>query len=221
MTDVRDSVAKLLSLEPERPRTAPERHRAATRKRLMDAWRELFVSKWGIATPVAEIARKAEVAPATFYLHFKGKEDLTRQAALESYAKLFRALEQVEMSALGTIEGRIRGALEVLLDFVENYPQEYRFMCGLGSFGESEGFEFTQLWQGVWLEYTEERIRAVAAEGGVREGIHAAVAARASVAMYVGVLAWWSEDTSRAPREAVMETLLQMNLALLVEETPS
>jgi len=221
MNDTKDSVARLLSFEPEKPRTAPERHRAATRKRLMDAWRELFLSKSGMTTPVAEIARKAEVAPATFYLHFKGKEDLTREAALESNVKLLREVEQVGMPTAGTIEERTRGTVEVLLDFAENHPQEYRFMYSLGSLGDSEGFEFTRLWQSVWLEYAEQRIRALAAEGHMRKSIDPTVGARAIEAMYVGVLMWWSEDTSRAPREAVMETLLEMTLTLLVEGTPS
>jgi len=37
------------------------------------------------------------------------------------------------------------------------------------------------------------------------------VTAQALVATWIRVVAWWSEDPSRAPREAVVETLVRLH----------
>jgi AcrR family transcriptional regulator len=53
-----------------------ERKKAETRQRIVVAASELFWSKGYDSTSIIEIAEKADVAPATFYLHFKSKADV-------------------------------------------------------------------------------------------------------------------------------------------------
>jgi hypothetical protein len=47
--------------------------------------------------------------------------------------------------------------------------------------------------------------------GHADPGLHPAVAAQSLIAMWTRVIAWWGEDPSRAPREAVVETLVRLH----------
>jgi AcrR family transcriptional regulator len=53
-----------------------ERRKAETKQRIVDAATVLFWSKGYDATSVLEITEAADVAPATFYLHFESKADV-------------------------------------------------------------------------------------------------------------------------------------------------
>lgn len=53
-----------------------ERRKAETKQRIVDAATALFWSKGYDATSVLEITEVADVAPATFYLHFESKADV-------------------------------------------------------------------------------------------------------------------------------------------------
>jgi AcrR family transcriptional regulator len=70
--------------------TAPsrrERRKAETRRRLLDAARELFVERGFDATRPQDVARLADVGSGTFYVHFADKREafcaVTEQAADE------------------------------------------------------------------------------------------------------------------------------------------
>ncbi len=49
-------------------------------------------------------------------------------------------------------------------------------------------------------------------EGNMPEQIDPQVFAQALIGMWARVVAWWAEDTSRATREVVIETLTQIQL---------
>lgn len=60
------------------PRSAPplrQEQQAATRERLLTAARECFVEDGFIKTTVDQIVQRAGTSRATFYLHFRGKND--------------------------------------------------------------------------------------------------------------------------------------------------
>ena len=68
------------SLHSTRPRNAPlgrrERRKREVRDRIYTAARDLFAKQGFDATTVDEIARIADVAPATFFNHFQSKQAL-------------------------------------------------------------------------------------------------------------------------------------------------
>ena len=51
------------------------------------------------------------------------------------------------------------------------------------------------------------------ARGDMPPGIDPTVLSQALVGMWARVVAWWAEDPSRAPRETVIESLVQIQLA--------
>jgi AcrR family transcriptional regulator len=221
MHNAHDLLDTPLSAVTEKPTNARERSRMETRRRLMDAWRELFVDGPGMNTTISDIARKAEVAAGTFYLHFKDKEELTQQVALESYAKLVGEVEQVDTVAHGSGEERLRAGVGAVVSFVENHPLEFRFLYTLKRLSASEGLELAELWQRFWYDRLERELRADMAEGRVNTDIDPVVAAWGIVGMFTDVLNSWAEDMTRAPRESVIETLIKLFLSYSVDESPA
>ena len=97
------------------------RRKAETRQRLLSAARELFASGGYDATRPQDIARAADLATGTFYVHFADKREaflaFTEQAADE----LMAAMGEHIAGAQG-FEERLRRSLEGLSDFAEHNP---------------------------------------------------------------------------------------------------
>jgi AcrR family transcriptional regulator len=91
-----------------------ERHKAETKQRIVDAATTLFWSQGYDATSVLEITEAADVAPATFYLHFESKADvaLTQfRQWLEDFLSVVESRPQAE-----TPEQMLAATLEALDD---------------------------------------------------------------------------------------------------------
>jgi AcrR family transcriptional regulator len=98
-----------------------QRRKAETRLRLLDAASRLFAERGFEATRPQDIAREADVAVGTFYLHFADRRDafvaFTARAAEEL---MERARERVVERA--SFEERLRSYLECLLDYADEKP---------------------------------------------------------------------------------------------------
>ncbi len=109
---------------PPRPAAAPDRRtrrKAATRARLLRAARALFVERGYDATRPQDIARRADLAVGTFYLHFADKGDAFRAFTEEAARELMEALRRGSAGAGGFAEG-LRASLEALLAFADAQP---------------------------------------------------------------------------------------------------
>jgi len=204
-----------------KPTTARERSRMDTRQRLMDAWRELFVTHPQQNATISDIARKAEVAVGTFYCHFKDKESLTREVALDSYAKLVHELDRLEMGKTAAPAEWVRATVDAVVGFVERHPREFMFLSRLAPGTTEEGREFIAHWERFWLDQTEAMLRAELEAGRVTLAIDPALTARALMGMVTGLLEWWVQDQSRASREALAGTLAALLLSLYREDLRS
>jgi AcrR family transcriptional regulator len=106
---------------PASPISRRERRKAETRQRLLDAASRLFAERGFEATRPQDIAREADVAIGTFYLHFSDRREafaaFTARAAQElvEHAR-FRVPDG------GTFEQRLRCYLESLLDYMDEKP---------------------------------------------------------------------------------------------------
>lgn len=190
------------------PDSAPARHRAETRRRLVAAATELFASEGLRGTTSTQIARAAGVAAGTFYLHFADKEALFREIAFGALAEL---REQMDAAHRGAAqrgrEAQLRARMERLVAFAAEKRDLVRIVFGRGHEAGTIGDEMAdELFPGV-----EARLRERIAEGRADAGLHAGVAAQALIAGWTRVVAWWVEDPSRAPREAVVETLVRLH----------
>jgi AcrR family transcriptional regulator len=186
--------------------TAPERSREATRQRLVEAGTELFASQGLHATTTVQVARRAGVAAGTFYLHFKDKHVLFREISFAAFASLRERLSGAAARAGNDPLSIVRTRIEELLDFAEENRSLVRLLFGR----EHAAAELSE-------DIFDDIVPGI--EAGLRKRIAAgqaapldpAVAAQALAAMWSRVVTWWVEDPSRAPREAVVETLVHLH----------
>jgi len=186
---------------------AQARSRAETRRRLVAAGTELFARAGLHRTTSTRIARAAGVAAGTFYLHFADKEALFREIAFDALARLRQRLAEGSQRAAPDLQAQLRMRMEVLVSFAESERDLMRILFGRGHEAAALGDDLIdELFPGV-----EARLRERIESGQADPGLHPAVAAQSLLAMWTRVVAWWVEDPSRAPRDAVVETLIRMH----------
>jgi len=186
---------------------AAERARASTRARLRASGRKLLAERGLHAVTSHEIAGAAGVAAGTFYLHFRDKEELFRELVFEAVAELEQRLETAVHPLRERPEAAARARAEVLLSFAEQHGELVRLAFGRGSEAGSVGADaLDQLVARLEREISAQR-------GKAKAGLHPAVTAQAIVGMWARVVTWWAETPGRAPRAAVLETLVDLQLS--------
>ena len=189
------------------PAGAAARSRAETRRRLIEAGTNLFASAGLPRTTTTQIAHAAGVAAGTFYLHFPDKHSLFREIAFAALAELRARTAAAHDAAGADSVAQLRARMETLVAFAEEKRDLVRIVFGHGPEAGEIGAELADaLFPGV-----EARLRDRVAEGRIDPALHPGVAAQALVASWIRVVAWWVEDPSRAPREAVIETLVRLH----------
>ena len=98
-----------------------ERRKADTRRRILDAARQLFAEKGYDATRPQDIARAADVGAGTFYLHFEGK----RAAYLAFTDQVAGELQDLIRSRVQRASS-FREHLELALDALFEYGAAHR-----------------------------------------------------------------------------------------------
>jgi len=193
---------------PSRAPTAPERSRRETRERLVAAGTRLFAEHGLHGVTSHEIARAAGVAAGTFYLHFKDKAALFREVVSEAVLHLRARFERARALARTPEEGASQRARE-LLAFAEERRGLVRILFGRDSEAASVAADLLEDFAAGTAAVLADRIAA----GDAPAALHPEVAAEALVGMRARVAAWWAERPDRAPREAVIETLVQLELS--------
>lgn len=103
------------------PKREPDvTRRARSRERLLDAAAGLLAERGWAGTNLAEVARAAGLAPATLYLHFESKNQLTAAVCAPLFAGLFEQAERV--AARGDVGlDDIRAHLETLVGIARRH----------------------------------------------------------------------------------------------------
>jgi AcrR family transcriptional regulator len=187
--------------------TAGERARAATRARLLESGKQLFAERGLHNITSHDIAAHAGVAAGTFYNHFADKAALFREITDEALAELNRSLEAVTDPIKDRREGvRLRAAALV------GFAAENRELIRILFSREADATAIqSDVLQQMASRAAADRQRLID-EGNMPEQIDPQVFAQALIGMWARVVAWWAEDTSRATREVVIETLTQIQL---------
>ncbi|MCG8588612.1 MAG: TetR/AcrR family transcriptional regulator [Proteobacteria bacterium] len=187
------------------PRT---RGRLATRARLLEAAEGLFAEHGLHRVTTHQIARSAGVAAGTFYLHFRDKQDILREIVDTTIGDLMARLEAAWESAPDLRE-RVRAHSEAMFSFAEDRRDVMRILFS----GDAEA---------AAVESDVLASLASSFEAGRREKIEAgempaemdpAIVSQAVVGMWARVVAWWCEDPQRAKRDALVETLVRIQLS--------
>ncbi|HEX7124588.1 MAG TPA: TetR/AcrR family transcriptional regulator [Thermodesulfobacteriota bacterium] len=104
-----------------------ERERAATRAKILDAARELFVTEGYDAVTMRRIADRIEYTAAALYRHFPDRQallDAVVEADFRTFADALRARVGDEADPIE----RIRLAGLAYVDFAVRYPSHYRLL---------------------------------------------------------------------------------------------
>jgi AcrR family transcriptional regulator len=191
-----------ISVETEVPISGHTTRRLETRQRLLEAGTALFAEGGLRAVTSTAIANRAGVATGTFYLHFPDKHALFEelvQAALEEMRPHFGPGRAGRAS-----EDEMRRDLERVVEVVERRRNLIRAVFDRG---ESSGLaERIQDRIASRLEILYTRLFR---ERGI--SVHPGAAAQARAAVVVRVIAWWAEDPSRASRDEIIETLMELD----------
>ena len=178
-----------------------------TRLRLLEAGRTLFAQHGPSGVTSHEIAAEAGYASGTFYLHFKHKQELFQELADQAASELeirLRAAAAVSPDPRRIVEAQS----EALVGFAEDHQELFRIVFRPGGEAAETGARVLErLAQGV-----SARRRVAVAEGQAWECLDSDVLAQAVVGMWVRVLSWWVEDSSRATRDDIVRTLSHFQL---------
>jgi AcrR family transcriptional regulator len=190
------------SVSTEIPANGHTTRRLESRRRLLEAGTELFAEGGLRAVTTTAIARRAGVATGTFYLHFPDKHALFEElvgAALEEMRPQF----DPDRSGPGSEEG-MRRDLERVVEVAERRRNLIRAVFDRG---ESSGL--AERIQDRIASRLEPVYARLFRERGM--SLHPGAAAQARAAVLVRVIAWWAEDPTRASRDEIVETLLELD----------
>ncbi|MFE2377414.1 TetR/AcrR family transcriptional regulator [Streptomyces sp. NPDC059398] len=184
---------------------AEDRRTRRTRRALGGALVELVLERGFGALTVEDITERADVARATFYAHFKGKDDLFARVTADLLEQLTQRLEPVVSESAVGFTGK------PLLEMVRHVSEErdaYRAVLR----GEGDGRPL-QMFVDSCAEATAREFKARAERNNVQPRIDADLLARVWVGEQVAVLRWWAEqDTPPMPAEEVVRMLLDLAL---------
>ncbi|WP_371096375.1 TetR/AcrR family transcriptional regulator [Streptomyces sanglieri] len=184
---------------------AEDRRTRRTRRALGGALVELVLERGFSALTVEDITEQADVARATFYAHFKGKDDLFARVTSDLLEQLTQRLEP---AVAGSTIGFTGKPLLEMLRHVSDERDVYRVVLR----GEGDGKPL-QMFVDACAAATAREFKARAERNNVQPRIDADLLARVWVGEQVAVLRWWAEqDTPPMPAEEAVRMLLDLAL---------
>lgn len=108
------------------PKVKTEAEKQKARQLILDAARELFVTKGVEAVTMRQIAKKIAYSPTTIYLYFKDKESLIHEICVRDFEKLGE-----QMAGIMQIEEPVERMVtmgDTYARFALNYPNHYRMI---------------------------------------------------------------------------------------------
>jgi AcrR family transcriptional regulator len=103
-----------------------EREKNETRKRILDAARELFATLGYEGVSMRRIADKIEYSATTIYQHFADKEELLNELCYQDFRKLAETMQS--LWKVKDPRERIRKCGLAYVQFAIEYPNHYRLM---------------------------------------------------------------------------------------------
>ncbi len=187
---------------------SPSRHeqrKAQTHRRLIDAARELISAKGYGHVDILAITERADVSKATFYKHFRNKEDCVRELMQQGFDALVAEIMATPRARPITPEWTL-GAFERVFRWAEENRTLMTIMVGgaasthLNTFGRQ-----------YMAEVVEQTIITEFAAENLAETFTPRVIAHIVTGIVVQLLDWWlNNDTGYSAAE--MATFVHMTL---------
>ncbi|MFF9019298.1 TetR/AcrR family transcriptional regulator [Streptomyces eurythermus] len=182
---------------------AEDRRTRRSRRALGSALVELVLERGFTALTVEDITERADVARATFYAHFRDKEDLFARVTADLLTELGERLAPAVADSAVGFTGK--PVLEML-----RHAREERDLYRIVLRGEGDGKPL-QMFVDACARATAEEFGARAERNAVKPRIDPELLARVWVGEQLAVLRWWVEqDAPSLPAEEVVRMLLDL-----------
>lgn len=183
---------------------ARQRSQETTRQRLLECAAQLFAAYGSVGTRTGDIARAAEVAVGTVYLHFKDKDALLKEVLRLALTRLRQELAQNSPQS----SSPVRDKMLALASFTEKFPDLAAVLFNGGNLSTTPGQEALG-----FLTMSQERgLTEGVSLGYYRGDLNSAIAARAMVGSMVQVLGWWARHPEAATSEEIVQVLTVLRM---------
>lgn len=187
--------------------------KTATRQRILDVCQRLFVEHGFEATTTRDIARDAGIGVGTLFNYFPTKESVARVLINDAYRQAAEAFEvqlHGDAGASFSLEEELFAHIAAVLRKLRPFRKYLTAVLDteLSPLSSDRNDE-----AGAFRTAHLEVIDQIAARHGVGESF-TAVAGHLYWTLFVGVLAYWSKDTS--PKQEDTLALLDQSLAMFV-----
>ena len=184
-----------------------ERHKQATRERILDCAAQLFAARGYDATAIDDIASCADVARATVFNYFARKEEIILEWITQRRARAAEVLAANETTPIDT-PTRLGQAMRALAEDYEADPTVGRAM--VQAWLRAGGPLLGDAWSTADLFATT--IRQGQDHGEIVAAVDATVAAKLLLDAYLGTLYRWAQSTSTTPLHDALQTTLDLAL---------
>ena len=101
------------------------KRKALLRQRILDASREILLSRGFAALTMRRVAEAIDYAPASIYLHFQSREQIAQQLCFAGLKRLYAHLQTVIAKDPAT---RLSGYARAYLEYAQSDPETYRLI---------------------------------------------------------------------------------------------
>ena len=177
-----------------------DRERRQRRQQIVDAARKVFSAKGFKGATMEDIAREAELSPATLYLYFRNKDELYAAINLDILEHVIEKMEGVQKRDDLTPNQKVDGFKEAFYSLYQFDPLMLKYVFHLQASEDLRNLSPEILSEIKRLSQRSIRAMAGIFEDGVRQGIFvdALPIALADVfwAVFTGLVIW--EDSKKA-----------------------
>jgi AcrR family transcriptional regulator len=190
-----------------------EQTKSATRKRIVEAAQQLFAAEGFEAATTRDIASAAKIATGTLFNYFPTKESIALSLISDAHAlaeERFQADSSRESDEPLSLDEELFAHVAAVLRKLKPYRKYLTTVLDTSlSPLSSDRSDGTPALRAGHLE----TVSQIALRHGLQDAL-SAVALHLYWTLYVGVLAFWSKDTS--PRQEDTLALLDQSLAMFV-----
>ena len=211
MTTIETLLAEVAQRQDQRPSTKRGQKRMEARQRVLNAWRDLFLENRSFMAPITELTQRADVSVGNFYTLFPDRGELTREVVIECITHMMQGIDAISWHDFAeSKEGGFdlaRAFLSLIMNFVERWPDEIRFMKRIMDSRTPEGEEIKALWTQFWSDRAGPMIVNVFEREGTELPFDPVLATRVFCSMVLEAIEWWLNDPNPIPRERLIDSL--------------
>ncbi|HEY3143900.1 MAG TPA: TetR/AcrR family transcriptional regulator [Acidimicrobiales bacterium] len=196
------------------PVSRRERHKQATRERILDCAAQLFAASGYDATAIDDIASCADVARATVFNYFARKEEIILEWITQRRARAAEVLATSDTTPIDTAT-RLGHAMRELAADYEADPVVGRAM--VQAWLRAGGPLLGDGWATADLFATT--IQRGQDDGDIAAAVDATVAGELLLDAYLGTLYRWAQRTSTTPLGDALQATLDLALTGMTTKT--